>query len=298
MENKTYALFLGCTIPARVRQYEQSVRAVAQRLGIRLVDLEGFACCGFPLEPVDHHAALALGARNLALAEEAGLPICTLCSSCTSALCEVSRTLSRNEEERERTNRLLAKIQRRFQSPVEVRHFVRILLEDMGLDRIREACVRPLDGIRLAAHYGCHLLKPTEIHQGFDSVEDPRVLDDFIRSTGAVPVDYSRKKQCCGGSVLMADQRTALEIARDKLAELRDLEVDALVVVCPFCGVMYDSNQKVMEKIFEETYGIPVLYLPQVLGLAMGMEEKTLGLKSHAVKTKGLLEKLQAQAEG
>lgn len=290
-----YALFLGCTIPARVRNYEQSARAVADRLGIKLVDVEGFACCGFPLNAASHRVAESLAARNLSLAEEAGLSICTLCSSCTSALTEISRHLAEDAHEREEVNTRLSRIQRSYNGPVKVRHFARILWEEVGLEAIRKACTRSLEGLRLAAHYGCHYLKPSEVYEGFDPVEDPRTLDELIRVTGATPVDYMRKKQCCGGSVLGADERTALEMARDKLIELKEMEADALVVVCPFCGVMYDANQKSIEKMFEESFGLPVLYLPQVLGLAMGLDEKTLGLKTNVVKTQPVLEKLQGE---
>jgi heterodisulfide reductase subunit B len=293
-----YAIFLGCTIPARVRSYEQSARAVAERLGIKLVDLDGFACCGFPLGAADRLTAESLAARNLSLAEEAGLPICTLCSSCTSALTEASRHLDEHPSEREEVNHRLSRINRKYEGPVKVKHFARILREEVGLDKIRQECTRSLKGLRLAAHYGCHYLKPSEAYGGFELVEDPRTLDELIETTGATAVDYMRKKQCCGGSVLGADQNTALAIAHDKLAELREMQVDALVVVCPFCGVMYDANQKVIEKMFEQSFGLPVLYLTQVLGLAMGMDEKILGLKSHVVKTTHLEPLIQERQKG
>ncbi|PKN64487.1 MAG: CoB--CoM heterodisulfide reductase subunit B [Deltaproteobacteria bacterium HGW-Deltaproteobacteria-15] len=293
-----YALFLGCTIPARVRSYEQSARAIAERFGIKLVDLEGFACCGFPIGAADRMSAESLAARNLSLAEEAGLPICTLCSSCTSALTETSRHLAEHPSEREEVNTRLARINRKYEGPVTVKHFARILWEEVGVDKISQACTRSLKGLRLAAHYGCHYLKPSEAYGGFELVEDPGTLDGLIRATGATAVDYMRKKQCCGGSVLGADQNTAFAIARDKLTELHDMQVDALVVVCPFCGVMFDANQKVIEKMFEQSFGLPVLYLTQVLGMAMGMDEKTLGLKSHVVKTTHLDTVLQERQKG
>ena len=293
---KSYALFLGCTIPARGRNYEQSVRAVAEKLGIELVDIPDFACCGFPIDSADHRVSESLAARNLSLAEEAGLPICSLCSSCTSALTEVSHHFEEHPEDLGSVNERLGRINRKYTGPVEVKHFVRILYQEIGLDRIRETFTRSLEGLKLASHYGCHFIKPSAVYGGFDSVEDPQTIDAFIRITGAEPVDYTRKKQCCGGSVLVADQQTALEMARDKLKELKELGADAIVVVCPFCGVMFDSNQKVIEKNFEETYDMPVLYLTQVLGLAMGMDEKALGLKTHAIKTKAVMEKLKASA--
>jgi heterodisulfide reductase subunit B len=296
--NHTYALFMGCTIPARARNYEMSVRAVAGRFGIELVNVEEFACCGFPIAAADHRVAQALAARNLSIAEAKNLPICSLCSSCTSSLTETSKHLEEHPKEKAEVNHRLARINRHYEGPVRVKHFVRILREDVGLNRIRESVTRPLSGLRLAAHYGCHFLKPSEVYGGFDPVEDPHTLDELIQITGATAVEYSKKKQCCGGSVLMADQRTALEIGRDKLAELKSLQADAMVVVCPFCGVTFDSNQKVIEKTFEQVFDMPVLYLTQVLGLAMGMDEKELGLGTHAIKTKSVMEKLQAASAG
>lgn len=292
--DKTYALFMGCTIPARARNYEMSVRALAGRFGIELVTVEEFACCGFPIAAADHRVAETLAARNLSIAEERKLPICSLCSSCTSSLTETSKHLEAHPDEKAEINHRLGRINRHYEGPVKVRHFVRILTEEVGLDRVQEAVTRPLSGLRLAAHYGCHFLKPSEVYEGFDPVEDPHTLDDLIRITGATAVDYARKKQCCGGSVLVADERTAMEIGRDKLAELKSLGTDALVVVCPFCGVMFDSQQKKIEKTFEQTFDLPVLYLTQVLGIAMGMGEKELGLGTHAVKTKSVTDRLQA----
>ncbi|MEJ5376095.1 MAG: CoB--CoM heterodisulfide reductase iron-sulfur subunit B family protein [bacterium] len=294
--DRSYALFLGCTIPARARNYELSVRALARHFNITLVDVEEFSCCGFPLASADHKVAQSLAARNLSIAEQKALDICTLCSSCTSSLTETSHELQNHPEQLQEINKRLSRVKHSYHGPVRVRHFVRILWEEVGLESIKASVKTPLEGLRLAAHYGCHFLKPSEVYGGFDPVEDPRVLDELIRACGATPVDYARKKQCCGGSVLVADEHTALAIGRDKLAELKDLQVDALVVVCPFCGVMFDSQQKKIEKTFEETYEIPVLYLTQVLGLAMGMDEKDLGLSSHAVKTRSVLEKVKSQA--
>jgi heterodisulfide reductase subunit B len=286
------AFFLGCTIPARARNYEQSVRAIAPRLGIELVDVEEFACCGFPMATVHTETAMAMASRNLSIAQERHLSICTLCSSCSGALREASHRLEEDHDRRERINRMLSRIGRRYDGHTEVKHFVRILWEDVGVDRIRGQCRRPLEGLRLAAHYGCHYLKPSEVHGGFDHVEAPSTIDAIIEATGAQPVDYPTKKLCCGGSVLGADKQTALEMAARKLIELRQLEVDALVVICPFCGVMYDANQKVMEKTMGLSLEMPVLYLPQVIGLAFGMDDKELGLRTHAIKPTTILERL------
>lgn len=286
---KDYALFLGCTIPARVRSYELSLRALFKEFDLGLVDLEGFACCGFPMEPLDHGTASLLAARNLAIASQARLPICALCSSCTSILRGVVERLTAEEGYRAEVNGRLAGLGLHLDGWVDVHHFVHILYLEIGLEKLKDRVKRDLAALRLSAHYGCHFLKPSDTHGGMDDPEAPSSIEALLGITGATVVDYRLKKECCGGPVLVAHEETALRMAGEKLRELKGLGVDALVVVCPFCGIMYDSNQRKIEGLLGEELGIPVLYLSQVLGLAMGIEEGALGFKMHAVKAKKLL---------
>lgn len=285
-----YALFLGCTIPARGRNYEVSARKVASALGVELVDLDHFVCCGFPVKSADAPSSLLLAAYNLALAKEKGLDICTLCSSCTSALAESVHDLSRKGEEAEVVNERLKAAGLRYQDPVKVRHFARILYEEIGLDELRRSIKRPLGRLRVAIHYGCHYLKPSEAHERFDSVENPRTLDDLTGLTGAVVVDYLDRKKCCGGPLLPVDEKTSILVAKQKLDKIKEAGADAICLVCPFCAVMFDGNQKTIEAEFQIGYDLPVLYLPQLLGLAMGFDPKELGFNMNVVKTKKLLE--------
>lgn len=284
-----YALFLGCTIPARSRNYELSARKVAGQLGIKLVDIEEFICCGFPVKSGDMRSAMILGAYNLALAQKSGLDLCALCSSCASALTETAHHLSENEEAREEVNAVLAKAGLKYEGNVKVRHFARILHEEVGVDEIKKACTQDLGELSIAIHYGCHYLKPSEIYEQFDNVEDPQTLDRLVSITGAKVVDYAGKKDCCGGPLLPVDEKTALSVAKEKLDHISSTGADAMCLVCPFCSVMYDSNQKGVEKEFETSYNLPVLYLTQLLGLAMGFDRKELGLNMNVVKTKDLL---------
>lgn len=285
-----YSLFLGCTIPARSRNYEMSARAVAGKLGIEMVDIPEFACCGFPMKASKQKKAGILAARNLALAEASGMGICTLCSACTSMLSEEAYNLDHNPGQLEETNRQLAKIGRKYTGNVTVRHFGRVLLEDVGLERIRKSATVDLKGLTVATHYGCHYLKPSHIYPGGENPEDPSSLDLLLEAVGAEPVGYKRKNDCCGGAVLVADEQTALTLAKEKLDHVKEAGADAMAVVCPFCSVMYDDNQKSIETQFKEEYGIPVLFLPQILGLAMGIDRKELGLNMNVVKTKKLTE--------
>lgn len=284
-----YALFLGCTIPARGRNYELSARKVASRVGVELVDIKEFVCCGFPLRNADLEKGELLSAYNISLSGKNGLSLCTLCSSCTSALTETAHHLSSSNESTERVNRGLKKLGLTYQDGVKIRHFVRILYEEVGADRIKKHIVKELKGLRVAVHYGCHYLKPSEVYDGFDNPEDPTSIDSLVRITGAEVIDYRTRKMCCGGPILPVDEDKALSMAKQKLDDVSKMRADLICLVCPFCAVMYDSNQKGIEAKFETSYNIPVLYLTQLLGIAMGFERKELGLNMNVVKTKKLL---------
>jgi heterodisulfide reductase subunit B2 len=287
-----YALFLGCTIPARSRNYEMSARAVAGKLGLDLVDLPGFSCCGFPLKSSDGKQAGLLAARNLAIAESRGLRICTLCSTCTSMLAEEAYHLGRDRGLLQEVNKELEKVGLSYGGNVKVKHFARVLMEDVGLDRIKESVTVDLQGLPVAVHYGCHYLKPSEIYENGEDPENPSSLDQITAAAGARSVPYDRQRDCCGGAVLVADEDTSLSMAKQKLDRVKDAGARAMAVVCPFCSVMYDDNQKSIENRFQASYQIPVLFLPQILGMAMGLDRKELGLNMNVVKTKTLTEEI------
>ena len=284
-----YAFFLGCTIPARSRNYEMSARRVAEKVGIELEDIDGFICCGFPIKASDQPSSELMAAYNLCLAQEQGLDILTLCSSCASALTEAAFHFSENGAARNRVNARLSKLGLKYEGGVKVRHLARVLFEEVGKEKIKEHVQKDLSELGLALHYGCHYLKPSEIYEGFDAVEDPKSIDALVALTGAKVIDYPGKKRCCGGPVLPVDEKVALSVTKEKLDDIAGANADAMCLVCPFCSVMYDSNQKSIEAEYGTIYDLPVLYLTQILGLAMGFDRKALGLNMNAVKTKVLL---------
>ena len=286
-----YAFYLGCTIPARSRNYELSARKVAEKLDIELVDIDDFICCGFPMKAGDQISSEVMAAYNLSIAQEKGLSICTLCSSCASALSEAAHHLAKNDLAREQVNKELSKVGLEYRGGVKVRHFARILFEEIEEEKIKKQFTRDLSDLRIAAHYGCHYLKPSEIHDDFDNVEDPKSIETLVSLTGAKIIDYPGKKRCCGGPVLPVDEKLALSVSKEKLDDLSKTDADALCLVCPFCSVMYDGNQKSIESEYGVSYNLPVLYLTQILGLAMGVDRKELGLNMNVVKTKDLLSK-------
>ncbi len=293
-----YQMFLGCTVPTRARNYEMSARRVAEAFGIALEDRPDFACCGFPLKSVDLYTTQLMAARNLALAEANGGEVCTLCSACGGVLTEVNHEIAHNEELRERINADLKKIDSSYKvtGGVKVRHFTRILYEEVGPEKIAAAVgegeKKGLGGLKVAPHYGCHYMKPSAFFEGFDSPEHPRSLDELVRASGAEPVSYADKLRCCGGALLAIDEKVALSMGRAKLAQVKEAGAEAMVLMCPFCSVMYDDNQRKIEAEFDSQFGLPVLYYPQLLGLALGLEPKALGLNMNRVKTKPLLARL------
>ena len=194
-----WALFLGCTVPVRNLNYETAVRKTASKLGLDLVDLPHFACCGFPMKSLSIETALVIAARNLALAQSSGHDIVAICSACAATLTEAVHTLDHDPRMLEPINRRLSDIGLAYSGGVKVRHYARLLYENIGPERIRAAAIRPLSGYRFAPHYGCHYLKPSNIMDRFDSPDDPKSLATLIAALGAEIIDYPGMKDCCGG---------------------------------------------------------------------------------------------------
>jgi heterodisulfide reductase subunit B len=288
-----YTVFLGCTIPSRQMNYEQSARAVAKALGIELVDAD-YGCCGFPIEPIDEVKALSMAAMNLRKAQEKGLDVVALCSACGEMLTKAEDILEKDETTSKNVNKLLSKQMETDYGGENPRvvHFARMLYEDIGLDKIKELVKNPLKGLKIATHPGCHFVRPSSLYDGFDDPEFPGSLDRLVEATGAESVDYPEKIDCCGGGILAVREDLAKTMTLNKLVALTEAGVDALVLICPFCGIMYDRYQKLMAAEVERELNIPVLYYPQLLGLALGLDPEELGFDINSISVDGLLEKV------
>lgn len=290
MANK-YLIFLGCAIPYRVSGFEISSRKVLSKLGIELVEMPEFNCCGLPLDPVSHETMLVLAAKNLALAEQQGLNILTLCPGCAGTLKKVSKILKTDKALKEQINSHLKEVNLEFKGTIETKHLIQLLKEDIGIEKIKASIVRPLTHIKVAEHNGCHILRPKEYIK-FDDPEDPQTLKTLIEATGATCLDYMDETECCGAPSVGVSDKVALSLARDKLTHVKQVEAQALITICPFCHIMYDTNELRIEKQFNETYGIPILHYPQLLGIAMGIAPEELAFNELRVNPSNLIKEL------
>jgi len=286
---KKYALFLGCTVPVRAQHYELSARNTAKQLNIEFVDMNGASCCGFPIKAVDAETALLIAARNISIASKMGLNIVTLCNSCTAMLSDAQLELKNN-----RFYKKFKELGFTYPQEITVKHFVRMLYEDVGVEKLKKSVKVPLNNLKVISHYGCHYMRPSYLY-GFDNPEVPHTFDELVNLTGAKSLQYTDKKMCCGGSVLGIDEGLAVTMANHKLNIAKSNEADALISICPFCTVMYEDNQRKAEEKFNKQYNLPVLYYPQLLGLSFGLDKNAVGIRFNRVRPNLLLEKIGGQ---
>jgi heterodisulfide reductase subunit B len=284
-----YLMFLGCAVPYRMPSFEISARLVLERLGVELVEMPEFNCCGLPLDSVEHDVMMVLAARNLCLAEQKGLDILTLCPGCAGTLRKVNKTLTENKKLREHINGILKENGLQFEGgKIRVYHLIQVLSEDVGFDKIKKAVKNPLNGLKVAEHNGCHILRPAK-YIGFDDPENPVILKKLIEATGAECLDYMYETDCCGAPIVGVNDNIPLHLAGDKLRNIKAVKAEALITVCPFCHMMFDINQPRIERLLSEQFGIPVLHYPQLLGLAMGLNSQQLALDELRVKPTNII---------
>jgi heterodisulfide reductase subunit B len=284
-----YLIFLGCITPYRFSSYELSARKVLEKLGVELVENPEFNCCGFPMSSINQDLMWALAARNLCLAEKQNLNILTLCNGCFSTLNETNRALTEDKKLKDIVNGYLKDIDLEFKGAIEVKHLVHVLSEDVGFEKIKDSVKKPLTNIRVAQHSGCHIVRPAKyVYHGDDS-ENPTLLKNLIRITGAQCLDYIDEAECCGNPIIGVNEAIPFRIAKEKLEHIRAVGAQALITVCPYCHAMYDLNQPRIEQISNERFGIPVLHYTQLLGLAMGFTPEDLALNELRVKPTELL---------
>lgn len=266
-----FALFLGCKAPSQLPAYEASTRAVLKHLGVTLADLD-FRCCGYPARSYDHEAFLSAAAYNLALAERAGLDLVTPCACCFGTLRHASRFLDEDAGLRARVTQALAAEGLVWSGKVRVEYLLQVLARKIGVQALAAAARSPRTGLRVAAQYGCHALRPSDVAQ-FDNPWAPTVFEALIRATGATAVDWSRRLDCCGDPLHQANVTLANGMVRAKITDALDSGAEVICTACPHCQLRLDAASGSQPRP-----AIRSLLYTQLLGLAMGLPEASLGL--------------------
>jgi succinate dehydrogenase / fumarate reductase, cytochrome b subunit len=292
-----YAYFPGCVAQGACRELYMSTQAMTQALGIELVELKKAACCGSGTFKEDSQLLEdTVNARNIALAEQLNLPLLTHCSTCQGVIGHVDERLKEaqqtNTEYFNQINTLLSEQHcSPYQGSTEVKHLLWALVGDYGLEALTLQVKHKLSGLRCAAFYGCYLLRAQK-SLPFDDPVHPSSMENVFLALDATPIYYQGRTQCCGWPLASYATEQSFMMAGSRIQEAIVAGADCLITPCPLCHLNLDSRQPEVEKVMGAKLGLPVLHLPQLVGLALGIAPKKLGLEKHVVSTQPVLQQL------
>jgi succinate dehydrogenase / fumarate reductase cytochrome b subunit len=291
------AYWPGCVSRGFTPELHGSMDLVAPKLDLELVQLDRANCCGAGVI-AEHNQELAdtLNARTFAMAQnvEDAVGMMNICSTCQGAQSECQERLDADSDYRDLVNSNLSAENLAYQKHGDWwnKNFLWLLVEEIGLDKLRERVVRPLDGLRIAPFYGCYIVRPTKRLGYADHPERDQYLEYVIEALGAQPVEYAGARKCCGFPVITMNRTTSLRQAGRHLADAIDAGADCLVTPCPLCHLNLDMQQPDAAQYVERDLDVPVLHLPQMVGLALGLEAKELGMDKHVVGTRAVQRKV------
>lgn len=297
MSKLKYAYFPGCVAQGACKELYQSTQVLTRALGIELIELKKASCCGSGTFKEDSLLLEdTVNARNIALAEELKLPLLTHCSTCQGVIGHVDERLKEFQKTQpdyvNKINDLLGQQNcSPYQGSTEVKHLLWALVGDYGLDNLKQQVTKVLSNIKCAAFYGCYLLRSQKTLP-FDDPHQPESMENVFRAIGATPIYYDGRTQCCGWPISSYAEENAFDIAANHLQSAINAGADCLVTPCPLCHLHLDSRQPEIQKYTGKKLNLPVLHLPQLVALSLGISPKDLGLDHHVVSTKSLLKKL------
>ncbi len=288
MSQFKYALFTGCTAKQSTPELLSSTLAVAKKLGIEITILEEASCCGAShLQDFDEFLAHVLNARNICYAEKLGLTMITICNTCQLNSAMTKHALDKDPVLKARVNEKLAEVGLEYKGTSEIKHFLYTLVNDYGLENIKNKVEVPLSQFNIAPFYGCHNIRPSELHEGSNNYENsyvPTSLDDLISALEGNPVNYDHKNKCCGFHVELQANHTSEVLAGNAMVDAIDNDADLMVTPCPLCHLKMDTYQDSVGKVIGRDIELPVLHMPQMVALALGCSEKEIGLNFHVQK--------------
>lgn len=282
-----FSLFLGCNIPARVEAYELSARAVLDGLGIKIADIREFKCCGNPIRNIDHNTFLFMAVRNLALAEKQGSDMMVLCKCCFGSLKKAAHIIRQDPSLQQEINARLAKENLAYKGTVQIKHFLSVLYHDIGIKALKGKIIRSFKGLDIATHYGCHALRPSDVTQ-FDDPAAPVIFDELVKATGSNSIDWPLKLECCGAPLLGVNDALSINLTEKKLADAGQSGAAYMCVACPYCQMQFETAQQTMAADPGTNPVLPSVLFPQILGLAMGIEGRKLGINMNLIDISGI----------
>lgn len=279
-----YAFFPGCTLESAAAELMTSTLKVTAALGMDLDEIDNWTCCGAShSQSVDSMTTLTINARNIAIAEKMGLPIMTVCNTCTLMLRKAKFELDHNPDLKDKVNAVLKEIDLEYKGTSEITHLLWAVVKDLGLEELKKKVKTPLQGLKVANFYGCHIIRPQGM-LGFENYLNPRSMEMVAEALGATPVDFDRRLSCCGFHAMFPAEEEVMKITGLNCLSAKKAGADCLVTPCPLCHMQLDMYQPDSQKRYQDNITIPVLHFPQLLGLAMGFNPVDLGIKRHIVE--------------
>jgi heterodisulfide reductase subunit B len=281
-----YSYYPGCSLHASAGEYDLSTRELFKSLGIGLTEVPDWFCCGAtPAHNVDELLSLSLCAKNLELAEQVDGDLAVACAACFSRLKTTQHVLSENQTKR-------TQVEQALDGPLHlnssVKHLLDILARDLGLERLAASVNRPLAGLKVACYYGCLLTRPTDV-PNLDCTEAPTIMEMVIESVGAETVAWTHRLECCGANFTLSRPGVVIQLTNAILESAKDAGADCIMVGCPLCHGNLDIRQKEIEGVYNASYNLPVFYLTQLIGIAVGLGADKLGLDAMMVNPMPLL---------
>jgi succinate dehydrogenase / fumarate reductase, cytochrome b subunit len=288
-DSKRYGFFPGCVAKESCKELFNSTMLLAEKLGIELIELTAASCCGASVvNDVNRDVARVLNARTYAQAEALGLDdVITICSTCTGHMRAANKELIESEERMDHANAILGKFGAKYSGSVTVRHLLWLLIDDIGLDNLRKMVVRPLNGLKVAPFYGCHIIRPESVN-GWESARNPHSLEDLIEAIGGEPVDYAGKTRCCGFHIQLEKDGIAADMVGQNMRIAKDHGAEAVITPCPLCHLALDGYQGDAAARWGRT-DLPTFHMPQLVAFALGVPADKLGLQKHWIDPRTIM---------
>lgn len=288
-----YAFFPGCVSRGGCPELYPAVIKVCQRLGIELDELLGASCTGAGvLQEKDQLLGDTLNARTFAMAEQKGLPILTICSTCQGVMSQANKRLKDDPAYLAKINETLKEEGIQYKGTAVIKHLLWVLVEDIGVDALKSKFTRKLSDLKVAPFYGCYIVRPSWALEFEEHPGRANSLETLIEAVGAEVVDFEGKTRCCGFPILTINEKNSLAMVAKHTSEVQQLGADAMVTPCPLCHLNLDSYQPKAAAQSGIRIHMPILHLPQLLGLALGFSPKEMGLERHIVSMRDVEEKV------